>query len=278
MARQIQRHRTAPPDVEAGEPEDYDDGPGGADDQRGSRRRSAARSEPARGSSGRARRRQDDEDLDERPARSSGRKRPSSAPEKETVRRAPRRSREDYSQLKAKHSYNSKDEMRITEEDTDYLFAFLDDAPIDMFYQHFIMELPKGVRKSYTCSETQDCPLCEYGDTPRLLVAYNVAEFDDDGEYEVKYFIATPSVQKQIDKLPEKRLPLNAEDNFFIVSKSEKKYTFERIASDDLEDYDVELSEEERSELLESDGFASEDVFKPDSRATLREAVRQLKD
>jgi hypothetical protein len=56
----------------------------------------------------------------------------------------------------------NEDEVRVT---------FLTDKPIT-YFEHFV----KGVNRSFTCSQTADCPLCAMGNKPSFRGAYLVVD------------------------------------------------------------------------------------------------------
>lgn len=239
---------------------------------------------PAR-SRRRASRDDDADDGDERPARSR------KAPErkrKRPAREAAGKSslRDGWGEGKMK-SRNFDEERFAVEEDTTYIILFLEDKPIASWQEHFLMELPKGIRKSYTCLE-EDCPLDEIGDAAGFRRAFNVAVFDKKGNPVVKYWIASPGILSEIesfaydDDWTDKNGGLGG--NYFKVSKSKGqgkggafKYRLDHIKTRDLEDdHDITPLDDDELDELGADFFTKKDVVKIDSRADLEEIAEEL--
>jgi len=155
--------------------------------------------------------------TEERSSRSSrrGRGGRSEAPaEEETTRRRPRSERAaeaappprrearkgwgaaKEAQAKAgSGKYSDEGEFKAEEENTRYLLKPLEDEPFETAFEHFIWELDG--RKSWSCEETKECPLCAVSDTPKPFSYLNVVDLnvfgkDDELIPETKYWRLSP--------------------------------------------------------------------------------------
>lgn len=54
------------------------------------------------------------------------------------------------------------------------LVKFLEDEPFASYRQHWVDNPPNGIRKKSWICLGDDCPLCDLGDRPRTLTAFNV--------------------------------------------------------------------------------------------------------
>jgi len=110
------------------------------------------------------------------------------------------------------------------------LLAFLQGAPVDAFFQHWIH---REGRKSFRCPG-DGCPLCALGDSRSARFVFHVMEFGATGE-EAKIWTSGKRVMEQlraIDADPRKGGPL--EEGFFAVSRSGKQqstvYSIQRVS------------------------------------------------
>ena len=135
-------------------------------------------------------------------------------------------------------------------DETPKLVAFIQGAPIDSYLVHWVDT--KDGRRSYRCTETDNCPLCEVGDSPSAKFSFWVAEFEFKGE-DVNYASKIMEVGtrlkntlRDLDGDPRKGGPL--EGNFFSAHRTGKKqqtqYHIARVKDRDLLD-DWELSSDD---------------------------------
>jgi hypothetical protein len=114
------------------------------------------------------------------------------------------------------------------EADTEYLIRFLEDGPIDTYYQHFVPRA-KGKKRSGTCPGETVCDPCGLDDFPRLLAVFNIAVYNDkDAKWEQKYWEAA-KVAEDIEDFANGKMrveALNADGQYFIVSKEEANYGY----------------------------------------------------
>lgn len=163
--------------------------------------------------------------------------------------------------------------------DEEVLVKFLDDAPFVTYYQHWLQELDG--KKSFVCSGA-DCPLCEIGDEPRFLAAFNVADLRD-GEPEVKVWEASPQPAGEIQEMAKNARfkPINRDDLYFAVSRKKGKngfwsYTLVPVKDRDLEDdWDIEpLTGDELDDLM--DKRYDESIVRISTREDLLDVVEEL--
>lgn len=141
------------------------------------------------------------------------------------------------------------------------IIKFLEDHPYAAFRRHWIEQTNnegmRGVR-AYTCpvSFDEECPLCEIGDRPQAVSAFNIAIVDENGSCTLKSWDVGArlfNVLKSYATDP-KIAPLTK--GFFLVSKTGKKsqvqYNVSPIKASVLEeDYDtVPPTEEDLKRLV----------------------------
>jgi hypothetical protein len=241
----------------------------------------------------------DDEEEDERPSRGSRRgnsKRRSDALHTEEARpsrrsrRAPDEDDEDTepapkvggkgwgSYEKTKQATSSfPDDFKASGEAV--IVHFLDDEPFLVYLQHWIERQGK---RSWTCLENR-CPLCDdAGDKPSQQVLFNVVDFTDPEDPQVKVWRAGPMIADILKNFAKdkKTSPLNRDDLYFSVSKQTKNkkttYYITPVKERDLlDDWDIEPLTDE--DLEEFDGKAyDEDILQVNSRTELKTIVREL--
>lgn len=131
--------------------------------------------------------------------------------------------------------------LKITGEPT--VIKILDNAPYDNFVCHWIDEIQEG-SKSVRCWGTSDCPLCKFGDKPKKFsVCFNVVTLEDPDHPALKIWESGVKIARQLKdiSLDPKRGPLNREDLYFTIYKTQKtqkntEYHLERIKARDLQD------------------------------------------
>lgn len=128
------------------------------------------------------------------------------------------------------------------------LLAFVQGAPFDSYLVHWVDT--KDGRRSFRCTENDECPLCEVGDNPSAKFSFWVAAFefgkDDNVDYASKIMETGTRLKntlRDIDGDPRKGGPL--EGNFFSAHRTGKKqstqYHIARVKDRDLLD-DWQLS------------------------------------
>lgn len=232
------------------------------DEPRG-RRRTSSREEPdeePRSRRGRSSRSDEDED---RPSRSSGSRRRSSStrgddddtPRRGEKKRARRSGTGGWSSFDQKRRANSSfaDEFK-PDSGVPTLIKVLDEAPFDVYNQHFINELPKGDRKSFVCHDDEyfedykeGCPLCEIGESASTYSLFNILDLTNPRKPEVKVWKTSVTVSDKLERLAksDRTSPLNREDIYFDVevtkTKNKTEWDIKPVKERDLEeDYGLE--------------------------------------
>ena len=169
-------------------------------------------------------------------------------------------------------------------EEKTQVVKFLDDTPYANFRRHWIERSAKEGKtlRAYTCLQTfnRDCPLCEVGDRPQAVAAFNIAVVGDDGQVMLKSWDCGPrlfNVLKGYANDP-KIAPLTK--GFFIASKTGKRGTVQHNVSPVSrsaleEDFDVEPPAQ-----ADLDGLTryTPDVVEVPKLSTLKELAEELAD
>lgn len=207
----------------------------------------------------------DDEDEDEPPKRRRKASRDDEDEEDEEGNLETRRPKSSsvrkgwkgYKETRAQ-STDFAEELRVTD-DPD-LVKFLEDEPFAVYRQHWI-DHPVGTKKkSWTClAKTKDdkCPLCDIGDRPRALSAFNVLHLNTGGDPENKILVLGNKAAGQVENYAndDKTGPLTK--MYYAISRSGKgqssAWNFQRVKDRDLEeDWGIEpLTKAEIREALE---------------------------
>lgn len=238
----------------------------------------------------------EDDEEDERPARGSrrGSRRSLHTEEADTSSRRSRRSREDDdeddepapkvggkgwgSYEKTKQATSSfPDNFKVTNEAV--IVKFLDDEPFLVFLQHWVER--KG-KRSWTCLESR-CPLCDdAGDKPSQQVCFNVVDFTDPDDPQIKVWQVGPMVADILKNYAKdkKTSPINRDDLYFSVSKQTKNnktnYFITPVKERDLlDDWDIEPLAEEDLEEFDSKAY-DEDILQVSKRNELKTIVREI--
>ena len=169
-------------------------------------------------------------------------------------------------------------------EEKSVIMAFLDDVPYVNFRRHWIERSTKEGKttRAYSCPESinKPCPLCEIGDRPQAVAAFNVAVIGDDGQLLVRSWDCGPrlfNVLKAYANDP-KISPLTK--GFFVASKTGKKGTVQHNVSPVSrtalrEDYDMEPPSKEDLAALKK---YTPDIIEMPKASTLRELAEELAD
>lgn len=131
------------------------------------------------------------------------------------------------------------DELKVDEEAM--LIKLLEDSPFATWNQHWIDEL-QG-KKSFTCLQ-EDCPLCDIGDKPRAMAAFNVVLMSE-GKPSVLVWKVGPMVAGQLKNLNKDKKTGPLTKFYWSVSKTTGKgkttYNIIPVKERDLEeDWEVE--------------------------------------
>lgn len=153
------------------------------------------------------------------------------------------------------------------------IVKFLGASPYAAYRRHWIDRVGVG-RRAYVCLESvnRPCPLCDVGDRPQAVSAFNIALIGDDGEATVKSWdcgVKITQVLKTFANDP-KVGPLSKPNLYFAVSKSETTQRQQTqtmvvpVRSRDMkEDYGVEPLDEEEIERLVRKGYTNDIVEIP---------------
>ncbi|KJK56219.1 hypothetical protein UK12_23830 [Saccharothrix sp. ST-888] len=130
--------------------------------------------------------------------------------------------------------------LKISEDPT--VIKVIDADPFDNYVAHWVEEIKEG-SKSVRCWGNDDCPLCGIGDKPKKFSAcFNVVSCEDPDNPELRVWEAGVKIARQLKDiaLDDRRGPLNRDDLYFTISKSQKakavEYHLERIRARDLEE------------------------------------------
>ena len=98
------------------------------------------------------------------------------------------------------------------------LIKIMEDEPFAIFRQHWIKELPQGVKKSYVCLE-DDCPLCEIGERASTYALFNIIDMADPEEPVEKVWKVSQTVADTLEgyATEKKTSPLNRDDLYWSV-------------------------------------------------------------
>ena len=142
------------------------------------------------------------------------------------------------------------------------IIRFLEPKPYAAFRRHWI-DRPGVGKRAYTClrSVGRECPLCDVGDKPGAVTAFNVALLADDGEPSLKSWecaVKLTGVVKTYSNDP-KIGPLTRPGLYFAVQKSDTQQRQQSqtnvnpVRGRDLkEDYDLEpLTDAQVAKLLD---------------------------
>ncbi len=268
MARELTRRRSAPIDAE--DQEGRADEPGTQDEDT-----------PDRG----RRSRSTDED-EARPARRQSRR---GSDEDEAPRSTPGgRGWSAHKENQAKSAkFGDPNEFKVEKLDEEYLIKFLEEEPFWSYMQHFVREIPKGAgKKQFTCLG-EECPLCDIQYPASSLTLYNIVDLSG-AKPVVKYWACTARPSEAIEKRAKAKSssPLDREDLYFVVTKSEAKNGYNTFDVSAIKEADVEdvdgwedkpLTEEDWA-AIDAKGLFDESVVRVDSLKALREAASYVED
>jgi hypothetical protein len=244
-------------------------------------------------------------DESARPSRSVRRSRSTEPEEAKPARRQSRRSSEDAAPRatpggrgwdahkanvakSSKSSFGDPNAFKVEKLDEEYLIKFLEEAPFWSYMQHFVREIPKGSgKKQFTCLGEDDCPLCDIGYPVTTLTLYNIVDLSGDKPV-VKYWACTARPSEQIEKRAKAKSssPINRDDLYFVVTKTEDKsgyntFDVSAIKEDDVEDVDGwedKALTDEQWDAIDAKPLFDEQVVVVDSVKALRAAAEFVED
>lgn len=174
--------------------------------------------------------------------------------------------------------------QRFKPDNDTVIVKFLDDTPYVNFRQHWIERMgQQGVKKRpYLCLETVDknCPLCNIGDKPNAVAAFNILVVGDDGQVMLKSWDAGVRVfgsLKNYNNDP-KMGPLTK--NYWAVSKSgtgsSTVHNINMIRERDLtEDYGIPVPSPED---VKRAGKYGPDIITIPKKSELQEVADEIAD
>ncbi|MFE4681562.1 hypothetical protein ACFRNJ_12090 [Streptomyces sp. NPDC056721] len=156
---------------------------------------------------------------------------------------------------------------------------FLDEEPFLVFLQHWI---ERSGKKSFTCLE-KNCPLCDdAGDKPSQQIAFNVIDFTDPEDPQIKVWQVGPMVADILKNYSKdkKTAPINRDDLYFSVRRETKNkktnYYITPVKERDLlDDWDIEPLGEEELEEFDAKAY-DESILQVTRRNELKTLVREI--
>lgn len=107
------------------------------------------------------------------------------------------------------------------------VIKFLEDDPYASFRRHWIERTgPNGrVTRAYLCLKSigEDCPLCEAGDKPQAVSAFNVAILGDDGQVTPKSWDVGVRLFKVLEGYAHNQKIAPLTKGYFLVNKTGQK-------------------------------------------------------
>lgn len=104
------------------------------------------------------------------------------------------------------------------------VIKLLEGKPYASFRRHWIDRVGIG-KRAYVCLQSvgRDCPLCNVGDKPGAVTAFNVAVIGDDGNAVIKSWDCGVKITQQLKTMnaDPKIGPLDKRSLYFLVSKTE---------------------------------------------------------
>jgi hypothetical protein len=184
--------------------------------------------------------------------------------------------------------YDDGAEFKVAEVDERYLLKVMDE-PFETAFEHWL-DKATG-RKSWSCEETKECPLCAIGDEPKPFSYINVIDlnsFDKNDELlpEAKYWKLSADplarLSERAEELEDKGKSLADDDVYIVVRKTKGKkrgfsYSVDVVRSGDssFEDWEMQPLTEDELDDLSREGF-DESVIRVDKHSELRERAREM--
>lgn len=159
------------------------------------------------------------------------------------------------------------------------IIKFLDEEPFLVFLQHWI---ERSGKRSFTCLESR-CPLCDdAGDKPSQQIAFNVIDFTDPEDPQIKVWQVGPMVADILKNYSKdkKTSPISRDDLYFSVRKETKNkktnYYITPVKERDLlDDWDIEPLGEEELEEFDAKAY-DESILQVARRTELKTLVREI--
>jgi hypothetical protein len=169
------------------------------------------------------------------------------------------------------------DNFKVTNEQV--LIKILDEEPFLVFLQHWIER--KG-KRSWTCLESR-CPLCDdAGDKPSQQVSFNVVDFTDPDDPQLKVWQFGPMVADILKNFSKdkKTSPINRADLYFAVSKETKNnkttYFIVPVKERDLgDDWDTDPLTDDDLDEFDAKAY-DEDVLHVNTRSELKTIASEI--
>jgi hypothetical protein len=172
--------------------------------------------------------------------------------------------------------------FRLTEQIQ--IIKFLEDEPYASFTRHWLaVQTPTGPgRRSYNCLKNfgRPCPLCDVGDKPSAVSAFNIALVGDDGVPTLKTFDCGPKLLGIVENYARDPKVAPISKGFFLVSRTGKmgtvNYQLVPIKAHSLsDDYDIDApSTEELAKL----GLYDADIITMPTRKEMEEKAAEIAD
>ena len=167
------------------------------------------------------------------------------------------------------------------------IIKFLEDDPYVSYARHWVQRSgPNGnTTRPYVCLNSlgKDCPLCDIGDRPQSVSAFNVALLTDDGHALLRSWDVGVRVNGSLRNFAtdQKIGPLTK--GYFGVSKSGKgtstSYQIIPIRSDNTlsEEWDVEMTPELEAEITTMEPYTA-DIIQIPKTSEMKEIAAELAD
>lgn len=173
------------------------------------------------------------------------------------------------------------DQFKATDEEK--LVAFIEDEPFTAYLEHWVNEMPKGQKKSFVCLG-DGCPLCAIGHKPRSIAVFNIVDFTDPQNPELKVWQAGPGPLGKIEQRADnsRTSPINKDGLYFAVSSVQGsngyyQYTVDPVRADALaEDFGIDPDFAADAIDRLSEKVYDKSIVRVDSRETLQEIADSL--
>lgn len=169
-------------------------------------------------------------------------------------------------------------------EEKSQIIKFMEDQPYSNYTRHWIERSgPTGrTRRSYNClgNWKKDCPLCEAGDKPQAVSAFNVALIGDDGVPTILSWDCGPKIFNVLKGYANDPKVAPLTKGFFLVSRTGKKGTVNHqitpVKAHSLEeDYEITPPTQRELDRLKLWG---PDIVQPPKRSELEEVAEEIAD
>jgi hypothetical protein len=164
------------------------------------------------------------------------------------------------------------------------VIKFLEDQPYANYRRHWVDRIgPKGaVKRPFICLETvnKDCPLCDIGDKPQAVSAFNVALLGDDGQSLLKTWDVGAKLFNVLKGYAQDPKVGPLTKGYFAVSKTGKRqqvsYNVIPVRARDLvEDYEIPLPDEDEIAAM---AVYDTSILQIPKRSDLEEIAEEMAD